>query len=164
MINEKFLLSQMENASAWIIMTAATANGEVASHGYWLCDHEVKARYWQSIYDEALNKLNSLIDEKPITPEIVIKKVDIGRGCYIKADPELRLKVELTVDDLLRVRLDELHIDVTADLHRLIDQLNSQIRMLWIEYARAPDESLDPLAIKLKRSLLKRFVEDTEPR
>lgn len=61
---------------------------------------------------------------------------------------------------LLCITAPDLGIDVFAENRRKLSQeLDEQVAMLWIEYARASDDELDDPALRLKKSLLRTFRE-----
>ena len=79
----------------------------------------------------------------------------------LRAVPALNLELRLDeTKQLLCVEHGGLALDVFAPTREaLLAALNEQIAMLWTEYARAEDDTLDSVARRLKQALLAAFTE-----
>lgn len=108
----------------------------------------------------SFRKINTLTELEPTLPAIT----DFAVGnVVIKATRPLAIPVTLEFEDRLFVYRDRaLGVDVFDEKYdNLRDAIIEELKMLWEQYARAPDNELDAEALDVKRSLNARFKETT---
>jgi hypothetical protein len=109
------------------------------------------------------------------TPEKIIevtdiKEVDLSEIFFgsarvdesvLLADPPLMFTPSLDESQQYFCLVDpQLGVDVFAETRqKLLMELEAQMAMLWREYAQAPDEELDAVAMRLKAKLRAIFTE-----
>jgi hypothetical protein len=96
----------------------------------------------------------SNIQEVDMTP-IVLDRIPIDSGSLVLRNPLVLTLTESDPTHLLRLEHPPLDIDVFARTRdELLEELNEQVVMLWIEYAKEDDRNLTASSRDLKQKLL----------
>jgi hypothetical protein len=95
------------------------------------------------------------IEELDLSP-IHLAEVQLGFGTMIKFHERLSLQPQLSeTEQLLVLEYEPLQIEVFAPTRELLwEELQEQIRMLWIEYVQAEETQLTEPALSFRRRLM----------
>lgn len=93
-------------------------------------------------------------------PELAIEEIQTKFG-RIRPRNAMRLPTDWDAEgQVYSVQYEPWSLDIFAPSAALLSkEFREQMRMLWVEYAMAPDEELSPAAARVKARLLRDWVE-----